>query len=93
MLEPSEGINATLWLIAAAVSFVPFIMFLVSYLRVRSTKLLVTTLAFFVFLVKSLILSMKLFIQTYSDEFWWSVVAILDISIIVLITIALLKKK
>ena len=68
-------------------------MFLVSYLRVRSTKLLVTTLAFFVFLVKSLILSMKLFIQTYSDEFWWSVVAILDISIIVLITIALLKKK
>lgn len=43
--------------------------------------------------MKSVTLAMKLFVQGYSDEFWWSVAAILDISIIGLITYALVKKK
>lgn len=91
-LEPHEQVELILWLIAAAVSLIPVVIFSISYVRVKNTKLLITTLAFCLFFVKALILAMKLFIPNYVDEIWWSVAAVLDIMIISLIAIALSKK-
>ena len=84
-LEPHEQTELILWLIVAAVSLIPLVIFSISYRRVRSQKLLITTLAFFLFFVKALILAMKLFMPNYVDEIWWSVAAVLDIMIISLI--------
>jgi hypothetical protein len=92
MIEPSEEITAILWLIVAVLSLAPFIIFLISYARVKSRKLFITTLAFFLFFIKALLLSMKLFLQNYADEVWWSVAAIIDIVIISLIAFSLTKK-
>jgi len=92
MIESSEEINAILWLVVAVVSLVPISMFFISYIRVKSGKLLITVVAFSLFFIKAIALSMKLFIQNYADEFWWSIAAILDIIIISLILISLSKK-
>ncbi len=92
-LEPHEQTELILWAIVAAVSLVPVAIFFMSYTRVRSTKLLITTVAFSLFFVKAVILSMKLFVTNYVDEFWWPVAAILDIIIISLIAYSLSKKE
>lgn len=60
MVETGESINAILWLIVAGMSLIPLCIFLISYKRVKSKKLLITTGAFFLFLIKAIILSMKL---------------------------------
>ena len=91
-LEPGEKVELILWLIVAAVSLIPIVFFSISYVRVRSIKLLITDIAFILFFVKAMILGMKLFIPSYSDEIWWSVAAILDIMTISLIALALSKK-
>lgn len=91
-LEPHEQTELILWLIVAAVSLIPLVIFSISYRRVRSPKLLITTLAFFLFFIKALILAMKLFIPNYVDEIWWSVAAILDIMVISLIAYSLSRK-
>ena len=91
-LEPYEQTELILWLIVAAVSLIPLVIFSISYRRVRSQKLLITTLAFFLFFVKALILAMKLFLPNYVDETWWSVAALLDIMIISLIAYSLSRK-
>lgn len=93
MTLTADQINAILWLVVAGVSLVPFLIFLVSQVRVKSEKLLILTVAFFLFFVKSVTLAMKPFVQAYSDEFWWSIAAVLDTSVISLITYALVKKK
>jgi ABC-type arginine/histidine transport system permease subunit len=92
MIEPGEGITMTLWLIVAVLSLIPIIIFSISYIRVRSKKLLITTAAFYLFFIKAMVLAMKLFVRNYSDEIWWSVAAILDIIIICLIAYSLVKK-
>jgi hypothetical protein len=100
MLEPAEEINAILWLIVAGISLIPLCIFLISYIRVKSKKLLITTAAFAIFFIKAMLLAMKLFIPGVdsdeiwylNDEFWWSVAAILDMIIIGLIAFALKKK-
>lgn len=91
-LEPHEQTELILWLIVAAVSLVPLVIFSISYNRIRSPRLLITTLAFFLFFIKALILAMKLFIPNYVDEIWWSVAAVLDIVIISLIAYSLSGK-
>ena len=90
--EPHEQTELILWLIVALVSLVPLLVFSISYKRVRSPKLLITTIAFFLFFVKALILAMKLFIPNYDDEVWWAVAAVLDILIISLIAYSLSRK-
>ena len=99
MLEPAEEINAILWLVVAGISLIPLCIFLISYIRVKSEKLLITTAAFSLFFIKAMVLAMKLFIPGgdteiwyLNDEFWWSVAAILDMIIIGLIAFALKKK-
>ena len=92
MIESGEEINAILWIIVAIVALIPVSMFLVSYKRIKSKKLLLTTFAFTLFFIKALLLAMKIFIQNYNDETWWSVVAIIDIAIIGLIAYSLSKK-
>jgi hypothetical protein len=91
-LEPYEQIELILWLIVAAISLIPLVIFSISYSRIRSPKLLITTIAFFLFFIKALILSMKLFVPNYVDEIWWSVAAILDIVVISLIAYSLSRK-
>jgi len=91
MIEQEDVIISVLWLVVAVVSLVPFILFFISYIRVRSTKLLLTTLAFSLFFIKAMTLAMELFIPD-SDETWGPVAAILDLIIIGLISFALLKK-
>jgi hypothetical protein len=88
-LEPHEQGELILWLIVAAVSLIPLVIFSIGYIRVRSPKLLITTFAFFLFFIKALILAMKLFIPNYVDEIWWSIAAILDIMMISLIAYSL----
>jgi hypothetical protein len=90
--EPHEQTELILWLIVAAVSLIPLVIFSVSYGRVRSPKLLITALAFLLFFIKALILAMKLFIPNYVDEIWWAVAAVLDIIIISLIAYSLSRK-
>jgi hypothetical protein len=91
-LEPHEQSELILWLIAAAISLVPIVIFFVGYLRVKSTVLLIATSAFFIFFLKAVILAMKLFVPNYVDEFWWSVAAVLDIIMISLVALSLSKK-
>jgi hypothetical protein len=91
-LEPNEQTELILWLIAAAISIIPVVVFFVSYLRVRKTVLLIATFAFFIFFLKATILAMKLFMPYYVDEFWWSIAAILDIIMISLVALSLSKK-
>ncbi len=93
VLMIADQFNEILWVIVAGVSLVPFLIFLVSQRRVRSQRLLILTFAFLLFFIKSATLAMKPFIQNYNDEFWWSIAAVLDVSIISLITYALVKKK
>jgi len=92
VLEPHEQTELILWLIAAAISLVPVVLFSIGYIRVRSTKLLIATLAFYLFFFKTLILAMKLFVPNYADEIWWAVAAVLDIMIISLIAYSLSMK-
>jgi hypothetical protein len=96
MVETSEQINAVLWLIVAIIALVPLIVFLKSYLRVRTRKLLMTTTAFILFFSMAMILAMRLVVpssdtaQWYmDDEFWWSIAAVMDIAIICLIAFSL----
>ena len=91
-LEPHEETELILWLIAAAISIIPIVVFFVGYLRVRKMVLLIATSAFFIFFLKAMILAMKLFMPYYVDEFWWSVAAILDIIMISLVAFSLSKK-
>jgi len=91
-IEVSEEVNAILWLVAAVLSLIPLTIFFISYFRVSSGKLLITAAAFCCFLIKATILSMKLFVQGYDDELWWSIAAILDIVTISLIAYSLSKK-
>jgi hypothetical protein len=93
MAEPSEAINVVLWLIVAGLSTLPLIIFSISYIRVRKTRMLIAAVAFSLFLVKGIILAIKYFVNNYSDEIWWSIVAILDMSIICLIILSLSKKE
>jgi len=92
MIEHGDQLTAILWLIVAVVSLAPLSFFLVSYLRVGTRRLLLTTAAFALFFVKALVLAMKLVVQSYSDELWWGVAAILDIAIVGLIAISLSRK-
>ncbi len=92
-LEPNELTELILWLIAAAVSLVPIVIFSISYIRVKSTKLLITTLAFSLFFIKTVVLAIKLFETDYIDEFWWEVAAVLDIVMICLIAYSLTRKE
>ncbi len=99
VVESGEVIMAVLWLVVAVISLIPLCIFYISYNRVKSKKLLITTVAFSLFFVKALTLGMRLFILNLDDEiwyldddFWWSIAAILDIIIISLIAFALRKK-
>jgi hypothetical protein len=92
LLEPNERPELILWLIVALVSIFTTAVFFVSYTKIKSTKLLITTIAFFLFFIKAVVLAMKLFIPNYADEFWWAVAAILDILIISLIAFSLIKR-
>jgi uncharacterized protein YybS (DUF2232 family) len=100
MAEFGEYVNAVIWLIVAFISFIPLIIFFISYNRIKSQKLLITTVAFTLFSCKALLLGMRLFILDIDDDalwyldddFWWSIAAILDVIIISLITLALRKK-
>ena len=92
MIGFGEEINSILWFVVAMVSLILVFMFSVSYIRVRSKKLLLTTVAFSLFFIKAIVLVMKPFLQNYSDEMWWSVVASLDLIIICLIVYSLSKK-
>lgn len=100
MIGTAESVNALFWIIVAVVALIPFSIFAISYKRIKSQKLLFTTIAFFLFFIKAVTLGMRLFIPESSeelwfldDEFWWSIAAVLDILIIGLIAFPLLKKK
>lgn len=103
MSEVSEGINAFFWLAVAVAALVPLVIFAVSYKRVRSKRILLTTIAFGLFFIKAILLSLRLFtpesqedLFQIDNETWWIVAAILDIFIIGLISAGLMlrsKKK
>ena len=102
MVETGEQINAVFWLVVAAVALVPLIIFSISYKRIRSRNLLLTTIAFGLFFVKAFALGMRLVVPEsmedlwyLDDETWWTVAAVLDIIIIGLISFGLMlgKKK
>ena len=99
MVETGETVNAVLWLVVATLALVTFLIFYISYKRVRDKRILITTGAFFIFFVKAMLLGMRLFISEsaeenwfLNDEFWLSVAAILDVIIIGLIVYSLSKR-
>ena len=92
MFEPSDQLISILWLVVAVIALIPFSIFSVSYRRVKSTKLLLTALAFFLFFVKSLLIGMNLFIPGYEDDFGVFLAGFMDIIIIALIVLALQRK-
>ena len=64
-LESHEQIELVFWHVVAAVSLIPIAIFFISYIRIKSMKLLITALAFSIFSVKGMVLSMKLFVTDY----------------------------
>ena len=93
MFEFQDQVCALLWLIVAIIAVIPLIAFTIAYKRIKTTKLFVTLIAFGIFVIKGITLGMKMFLPNYSDEFWWSLAAILDITIVGLITFSLMIKK
>lgn len=98
-METGEAIVGILWLIVAIIAIVPIVIFAKTYRRVQSRKILVTTFAFSLFMVKAVTLSMRLVVGEndaiwyLNDEFWWSVAAVIDIVIIALFVHALSSKE
>jgi hypothetical protein len=99
MAELSEAINAVLWLVVAIFALIIFLIFQRSYKRVKDKKIFYTTVAFFIFFVKAMLLGMRLFMLELNeepwfldDEFWWSIAAMLDVVIITLIFYPLSKR-
>lgn len=88
----TDGFNAILWLVVAIISLIPFTAFMISYRKLKSGKLLITSTAFFLFFIKAVLLAMKLFVNNYAEEVWWSVAALIDILIITLIAYSLARK-
>ena len=93
MFESQDQICALLWLLVAIISIIPLIAFTIAYKRVKTTKLFITLIAFGIFVIKGITLGMKIFLPNYSDEFWWSLAAVLDIAIVGLITFSIIIKK
>lgn len=92
-----DDIYAVLWLITALIAIIPVYVFWTGYRKVRSKDLLFTAIAFTLFFVQAIILSMELFIEEaeawyLNDEFWFAVAAVLDMAIIGLITISFTHK-
>ena len=97
MVETAEQILAVFWLVVAVVALVPLVLFSISYKRVRSKNLLLTTIAFGLIFLKGALLASRLIIPAsmddvwyLDDETWWMVAAVLDIIIIGLISASLL---
>ena len=93
MFNYGNEVNSLLWLIVAIIAAIPLIVFLKSYLKVRSRNFLFLAAAYSLFLVKAITLSMNLFISQYEDETWWTLAAFLDILIMVLIVLSLTRKE
>ena len=94
-----EDIYSILWLITAFIAVIPVYVFWTGYRKVRSKDLLITSVAFTLFLAKAIIFTMELFVKDagegtwyLSDEFWFAVAAILDMIIIGLIAISFTHK-
>lgn len=88
-----------LWLIVALISLMPVYIFWIGYRKTRSQDLFVTAIAFTLFLIKALTLSIALFLDGLSeekwyfdDEFWVGIAALLDMIIIALIASALMGR-
>jgi hypothetical protein len=63
----------------------------VAYSRVRNQRVLMVTLAFALFAVKGVILTLSLLIEEVSDHYLWIAVA-MDTVIIVLLALTVIKK-
>ena len=63
----------------------------VAYYRVRNQRVLMVTLAFALFAVKGVILTLSLIIKEVSDHYLWIAVA-MDTVIIVLLALTVIKK-
>ena len=85
-------INGILWLVATVIAFVPVFIFIKAYLSVKSTKMLYTALAFLLIFIKAAVLAVRFIVSDFSDDPWWSWIAVLEIAIIGLITLSLVAK-
>lgn len=78
-----------LWLIVAIISLIPVYIFWIGYRKLQTRDLFITAIAFTLFFIKALTLSIALFeindLWYANDEFWLAIAAILDIIIIGLI--------
>ena len=99
MILLTEDMIAFFWIVVGIIALIPFTIFTISYIRIRDEKLLLNSIAFFLFFLKAVLLFIALFEPAGEDtwflaeEFWWTIASILDIAIIALISISLLKKK
>lgn len=99
-MESGEWISGVLWLVVALVSIIPIVIFSRAYMRVRSKKLLYTTVAFCLFFIMGITLALKVIFPGsddaawyLNDEFWWPVAAFMCIAIIGLFVIALSSRE
>ncbi|UCH89357.1 MAG: hypothetical protein JSV49_01535 [Thermoplasmata archaeon] len=100
MFESTESLIAVFWIVVGIIALIPFIIFTISYRRIKDKKLLYNSIAFFLFFLKAILLSIGLFepfgddaVWFLSEELWWAVAAVLDAIIIILIALSLLHKK
>ncbi|UCC93209.1 MAG: hypothetical protein JSW25_00580 [Thermoplasmata archaeon] len=99
-MEFAEWLSGVLWLIVAIISIVPISIFFRAYRSVPSRKLLYTTVAFCLFFVMGILLSLHVIFPGSEDstiyleeEVWWSVSAFLCLAIIGLFVMALTTKE
>lgn len=99
MVVFTEELIAFFWVVVGIIALIPFTIFTISYLRIKDKKLLLNSIAFFLFFLKAIILAIGLFelmgdnaVWYFAEEFWWFYASILDIMIIALISFSLLKK-
>ena len=63
-----EQVAIVIRLVVAACALIPFIVFLVSYLRTRATRLLLASLGFGIFVVKEILLAAGTFTIVFKEK-------------------------
>jgi len=91
-MEIEFEVNGTLWLLAAIIAFIPVFIFFRAYLSVKSKKILYTALAFLLIFIKAAVLAVRFIVADFSDDPWWSWIAMIEIAIIGLITLSLMAR-
>lgn len=86
-------ISTILYIILSFISLIPLLIFYVSSKRIKDKGIFITTIAFFLFFMKGVLISFKFFFPQFEDEIWLIITALFDLTIIILISTSLFIRK